>query len=146
MDERLLCLFGATLLNAMIETGNFLYIGMHGALDKTLYARHNRIMKAMYEDFVSDCELVFKEKYGQDESLFPKVEEDNSSKDDTSVENENNSFEGKKEKTGNVSASGKRVVKVKSDLSGGQSKESSSVDPRLSRRKLLRKKLVHNKK
>ena len=100
----------------------------------------------MYEDFVSDCELVFKEKYGQDESLFPKVEEDNSSKDDTSVENENNSFEGKKEKTGNVSASGKRVVKVKSDLSGGQSKESSSVDPRLSRRKLLRKKLVHNKK
>lgn len=143
MDERLLCLFGATLLNAMIETGNFLYIGMHGALDKTLYARHNRIMRAMYEDFVSDCELVFKEKYGQDESLFPKVEEDNSSKDESAVEDENNSFEDKKEK---LSSAGKRVVKVRRDMSGGQSKESSSVDPRLSRRKLLRKKLVHNKK
>ena len=142
MDERLLCLFGATLLNAMIETGNFLYVGMHGALDKSLYAKHNRVMKAMYEDFVNDCEMVFKAKYGEDKSLFPKIEEENSSKDDSDNSDKNNSLEEKKEKP---LPGGKRVVKVKSDSSGGQSKESVSDKTRLSRKRLLKKKLVHKK-
>lgn len=145
MDERLLCLFGATLLNAMIETGNFLYIGMHGALDKNLYVKHNRIMKSLYEDFVNDCELFFKEKYGEDKSLFP--EEDNSFEDEVVSEEKNNSFEDKKEKTGNVSSSGKHVVKVKRDMSSGASKESVSDKTRLSGKRVLRKKrLVRNKK
>lgn len=144
MDERLLCLFGATLLNAMIETGNFLYIGMHGALDKNLYVKHNRVMKSMYKDFVNDCEMVFKAKYGEDKSLFPK--EENSLEDEVVSEEKNNSFEDKKEKTGNVSSSGKHVVKVKRDMSSGASKESVSDKTRLSGKRILRKKRLVSKK
>lgn len=145
MDERLLCMFGATLLNAMIETGNFLYIGMHGALDKNLYVKHNRVMKSMYEDFVNDCELLFKEKYGEDKSLFP--EEDNSLEDEVVSEDKNNSLDKKQDNSCNVSSGGKRVVKVKSDSSSGVPKESVSDKTRLSGKRILRKKrLVSNKK
>lgn len=145
MDERLLCMFGATLLNAMIETGNFLYIGMHGALDKNLYVKHNRIMKSMYEDFVTDCELLFKEKYGEDKSLFP--EEDSSLENEVVSEDKNNPLDKKQDNSCNVSSGGKRVVKVKSDSSSGASKESVSDKTRLSGKRILRKKrLVSNKK
>lgn len=143
MDERLLCLFGATLLNAMIETGNFLYIGMHGALDKNLYVKHNRVMKSMYEDFVNDCEMVFKEKYGEDKSLFPK--EDNSLEDEIVSEDKNNSLDKKQDNSCNVSSSGKHVVKVKRDMSSGASKESVSDKTRLSVKRILRKKKSVNK-
>lgn len=145
MDERLLCMFGATLLNAMIETGNFLYVGMHGALDKNLYVKHNRIMKSLYEDFVNDCELFFKEKYSEDKSLFP--EGDNSLEDEVVSDDKNNSLDKKQDNSCNVSTTGKRVVKVKRDMSSGASKESVSDNTRLSGKRILRKKrLVSNKK
>jgi hypothetical protein len=137
-------MFGATLLNAMIETGNFLYIGMHGALDKNLYVKHNRIMKSMYEDFVTDCELLFKEKYGEDKSLFP--EEDNSLEDEVVSEDKNNSLDKKQDNSCNVSSSGKRVVKVKRDMSSEASKESVSDKTRLSGKRILRKKRLVSKK
>lgn len=145
MDERLLCLFGTTLLNAMIQTCNFLYIGMHGALDKNLYVKHNRIMKSLYEDFVNECESFVKEKYGEDKSLFP--EEDNSLEDEVVSEDKNNSLDKKQDNSCDVSSGGKRVVKVKRDMSSGASKESVSDKTRLSGKRILRKKrLVSNKK
>jgi hypothetical protein len=77
--------------------------------------------------------------------LFP--EEDNSLEDEVVSEDKNNSLDKKQDNSCNVSSSGKRVVKVKSDSSSGASKESVSDKTRLSGKRILRKKrLVSNKK
>lgn len=66
MDERVFMLFSVAILNALRESSNFLYVGMHGALDKSLLRKHNEKMKLILSDYVSDCEEVFGEKYSDE--------------------------------------------------------------------------------
>lgn len=75
MSDRILAMFGATLINVIWETSNFLYVGMHKDLSRELVKKHNTFMREQLNNFCKDCREILGEEYGSEEANKTELKE-----------------------------------------------------------------------